>query len=603
MSLHYADAMRTWGSDESALNSSRVPPERFHSQASLRSDPFGAVVPVLDASRPTGSPSQSQQIMGEDLFMSFGGRPSTSSREIHGGMPDGGRPSTSFWSTEIHGGMPDGGRPSTSFWSREIHGGMPDGGRPSTSFWSSEIHGGMPDGGRPSTSFWSREIHGIPEENFPEGPRLSRIDSAGPELERVPSAQYFGAGPPTDPRLTAPGSVQRMSSVGSQGGLHSGLLHSDRIVVDAGRPPDMQGSPPLGYRMDPPTSERGLVDAASGAGLDPFMRQSASVQHSASVAALPNSTGSLPTPPMTSTGYPTYGAPGTTQLNEQFQTREYAGTDLLQHDSLVPGVGMGMHATPFATPPWSPETAAVLDAGGETAGCAHVPLQPGYANDPLQDSVWSFTNEVQDRSADTSGLNAELMASAGFDKAPMQETGNLPEKPQRRPPLYQASFSDVELEVAQLEGTVLKQHESHLQNQLSILERIAQNIVTNDHALEDWDPEEEPAWRAGTREWQSKYTSEPLNGFWIDKARIAAREEHLWKLRKHSQENSLFDLLAGVPVDKKKTRYASIEKMTWRGLGQFDEVDDDDFAYINREPGGDCAGRPVRPQTAEVLTF
>lgn len=505
MSQHYADGVRTWAGEESAFDSAQAWPERFHSQAKLRSDQFGAV-PVLDASRPCASPTQSQQIIGDNLFLSFGGKPAFSNNNIRVGS--------------------------------------------------------------------------IPEEGSPEGPRLIMDRAGRPDLGRVPSSMYFGM-PPTDPRLSAPGSVQRMSTMNS-------AIHSERIVIDAGMPPDYQtpcGSPPElatppphGCRLEPPASERGLVDACPGS---PFLR------FAPGVAALASS-GSLPTPPMTAAGpgYPTYG------------TDVSPVNDPLQQERLALGMGMGMldRGGLFNTPPQSPETAAVLDARGEVSG---------FASDPMQHSVWSFTNEVQDQTRDDSRLNAEIMGAASMIYEPdsKQEKGVLPEKSSRRPPLYQAAFREMELDVAQLEGIYLQKQQNHMDSELAILERIAGNIVTIPDALDDWDPEEEPVWRAGTREWQSRFTTEALNGFWIDKTRIASREEHLWKLRRNSQQNALFDVLAGVPVDRKKKHHEALENMSWRGLATFDPVDDDDFAYLNREPGGDCAGRPVRPETAPVLTF
>mmetsp|Transcript_107595 Transcript_107595/g.213758 ORF Transcript_107595/g.213758 Transcript_107595/m.213758 type:complete len:462 (+) Transcript_107595:33-1418(+) len=256
-------------------------------------------------------------------------------------------------------------------------------------------------------------------------------------------------------------------------------------------------------------------------------------------------------------------------------------------------------APQFTTPPVSPMLAAAHRRVGLSAPPA----------DHLSDTLWSFADANV-----PSVLGSELMASAGFSKREVMDTQwSEPPATQERPPItqeryqadarYPAVWKDDELHIGRLESTYVHQQGAQMSHQLSILEQIAANVVTVPDSLDDWDPCEEPAWRAGTREWRAKYMSEPLNGFWIDKTCIAEREQHLLELCEMDdagdKHHSIFRRIAGVPAKKKQKYKEALDGMLWRGLSNFAEVDDDDFVFR----GGGKKHRSFAAQPEQVLTF
>uniref|UniRef100_A0A7S4VLG5 Uncharacterized protein n=1 Tax=Alexandrium monilatum TaxID=311494 RepID=A0A7S4VLG5_9DINO len=111
-----------------------------------------------------------------------------------------------------------------------------------------------------------------------------------------------------------------------------------------------------------------------------------------------------------------------------------------------------------------------------------------------------------------------------------------------------------------------EQEGSQLHQRLSLLEKLATGVLAVEPPGAGGAPL--PAWSGGARDFGAAFTLEPLNGYYIDRARIPLREKYLsdLKQRHEGDQHPFFCWLAG-KSDRAKDQV--IDERAWRGLIQF----------------------------------
>lgn len=130
------------------------------------------------------------------------------------------------------------------------------------------------------------------------------------------------------------------------------------------------------------------------------------------------------------------------------------------------------------------------------------------------------------------------------------------------------------MELARLERRQIEHQTLQLDRQLGHLERIVSCIVSRPERAE----EGEQVWQWGVKNWEERFVTEAIDGYYIDKSRVHAREEQLSKHRIERGEHSTVDWLAGKSDRRIAAEKQVLEEQAWRHLYQFGEVERDAYA-------------------------